>query len=241
MGMETAQPLFTVRARAVELTGPVEARAASRHGLQLDRGDFLTAHLRAARFNACVDEPFNAGRGLLHLDCVLTDADIATPVEAFEVAARMLAAAHGLDARALADRLCQREGRGSTALGNGIALPHADAWGTSRPHAAFVRSLRPLGFFPTIDREPVHEVLVLVAPRPATGLHHMMLQHYRALAGDAGFRASLRDCADPEAIWRLFREHEWNRDPRRDDAALRRKSKRRPAAPPIASSPLTAS
>ena len=188
---------------------------------------FLTARLRGRRFNSRVDEQINPGRGLLHLNCVLVGLAIRTPMEAFDAAAHALSTAHGIDATALAWRLARREGRGSTALGAGAAMPHADTFGTTRPHAAFIRSVLPIDFFPTVDQTPVHDVLVLVAPRPATAVHHQMLSHYRALFADKDFHTRLRECEDREAIWHLWREREWNRDPHRHAFNAARPAKRR--------------
>ena len=193
-------------------------------------------------FQWAVDEPLNSQRALLHLDCVLPDLTIRTPMQAFGIAAQALAAVHGIGGEALAQRLSHREGRGSTALGAGVAMPHADAWGTTRPLAAYIRSSIPIDFFPTVDRGPVHDVLVLVAPRPATGVHHQMLLHYRALLTDPDFQARLHECEDRQAIWQLWREREWNRDPHRLAAAIARPAKRRHrATASAAEEPLTAS
>lgn len=177
-------------------------------------GEILTAHLRGRGCNPAVDQEVNVGRGLLRLDCVLAGSEAATPQDVFACAARALQAAHGINAETLVQRLCVREGKGSTALGGGLALPHAATWGLTRPHAAFVRSVRPITFFPTRDQRPVHDVLVLAVPRPATALHHAMLHHYEMLLTDASFREQLRAAQDAAAIWRLFREREWDREPR---------------------------
>lgn len=152
-------------------------------------------------------------RGLLRMDCIAEPADIVAPADAFAIAAGLLARAHGIDAPALARRLAAREARRSTVVGGGVAMPHADAWGLTRPQAAFVRSSRPMAFVHAPDGEPLHAVLVLVAPRPATGVYALMLQHYHVLVRDAAFRARLAAARDRAAVWQLFREHEWNRDP----------------------------
>ncbi|TWO65522.1 PTS sugar transporter subunit IIA [Caenimonas sedimenti] len=152
-------------------------------------------------------------RGLLRQECIVCDAAVATTAQAFQLAAATLSEAHGVDALQLVRRLCAREGRRSTVVGDGIATPHADAWGLTRPQAAFVRSTAPIDFLGTIDGVAVHEVLVLVAPRPATGVHSAMLQHYRALLRSPGFRDRLRAAREPLLLWRLFREHEWSSEP----------------------------
>ena len=149
-------------------------------------------------------------RSLLNPACVLMDVDITSPQEAFQLAADALHSAHGINAATLVRRLSLREGRGSTAVGSGIAIPHADSWGLTKPRAAFVRSTRAMGFFQMKDERPVREVLILVAPRPAMAIHHSMLSHYHALLGNIEFREQLQACVHARQVWKLFRENEWN-------------------------------
>ena len=65
----------------------------------------------------------------------------------------------------IASHLMKREQRGSTALGHGIALPHAHVTGLRRPVAAFVRTRAPISMI-TPDARPVSEVFALVVPKP---------------------------------------------------------------------------
>src|SRR5690606_6240548 len=109
---------------------------------------------------------------------------------------------------ALLERLWRRERRGSTVLGQGMAIPHADMWGLMRPHAAFVRLQRPCLF----HRSPVQHLLVLVAPRPALAIDRSMLQYYSKLLLDPDFRARLDAAAGATALWHALREAEWPRD-----------------------------
>jgi PTS system nitrogen regulatory IIA component len=159
-----------------------------------------------------VDWDVAIARGLLRLDCIAFEDEAATPVRAFEAAARLLGEAHGVNAPALVQRLVAREARGSSVVACGIAIPHADSWGITRPQAAYLRSKRPLEFLQTAGREPVHDMLVLVAPRPATAIYTHMLKHYHTLAASARFRAALHACASAEELWKLMRENEWNRE-----------------------------
>lgn len=161
-------------------------------------------------------------RGLLQLDCVLLNSAARSPQEAFDEAAFLLGAAHGLRVDAFAERLAAREVRASTALGGGIAIPHADSFTITRPRAAFVRSRHSMGFVSTPDGAPVREVFVLAAPRPAMALHREMLLHYRALLTNAAFLTRLRTASEREQVWRLFREHECSVDPHAHGRPARR-------------------
>jgi PTS system nitrogen regulatory IIA component len=144
--------------------------------------------------------------GVLSLECISLDAPASSPEALFQCVGRLVAAAHGLKGGDVADRLLRRESRRSTGLGYGIALPHADAHGLSRPVAAFVRLRKPIAF-DAPDGRPVTDVLALLVPRPATAGHHDLLARYTRLLTRPEFRRSLERCADATSIWRLFDEH----------------------------------
>lgn len=178
--------------------------------------------LRGSRSNRGVDREVGLGRGLLHLECILMDIAARELRDALAAAAHALGRVHGIAPDALCERLCNREARRSSALGDGIALPHADMWGTTRPRAAYVRLAAPLQFGEGRTKREVQDLLVLVAPRPATAIHHAMLQHYRRLLEDADFLRRLRACPDAAEVWWLLREHEWSPEAPRGRAVKRR-------------------
>ncbi len=147
-------------------------------------------------------------KNLLAPECIALDLPVAHAEQAMEEAGKLFHAVHGLRRQDVTQRLWRRERRPSTALGYGVALPHADVHGLTRPVAAFLRSRQPLPF-EAPDRQPVRDLLVLLVPRPATAVHFELLSHYLRLLGQAGFRDRLAACADQSAVWRLFEQHEW--------------------------------
>jgi PTS system nitrogen regulatory IIA component len=152
--------------------------------------------------------PLAAMKTLLDPECILLGARAHSVQQALETASDLVHRRHGLRRDKVAQRLMRREQRGSTALGHGLALPHADAAGLGRPVAAFVRLDEPVPF-DAPDGQPVRDLLVLVVPRPAQASDFSMLTRYRRLLSAPAFRESLRACADEAAIWRLFEAHEW--------------------------------
>lgn len=142
---------------------------------------------------------------LLALDCIATDVRATSPREIFIEIARLVRAAYGLKSADVTQRLLRREGRRSTGLGYGLALPHADAVGLGRPVAAFVRTQAPVSF-DAPDGRPVSNVLALLVPRPATAGHHDLLARYSRLLCREEFRHALERCGDASSIWRLFDE-----------------------------------
>ncbi len=141
-------------------------------------------------------------------ECIVLDVPASYSGQALEEVGKLLNARHGLRSSAVVARLVRREKRGSTALGYGVAIPHADVPGLGRPLAAFVRMRDPVPF-DAPDRQPVRDLLVLVVPRPAMSVHFDMLTHYRALLSNREFREQLAACEDETSVWRLFERHEW--------------------------------
>lgn len=105
----------------------------------------------------------------------------------------------------IAMRLLKRHLRRSTALGRGVALPHAEVRGLRWPIAVFVR-LRHGIDMNAHDGDPVSEVLALLVPRPATAAHAELLAELTGLLVSASFRERLLHCATAKAICSLFAE-----------------------------------
>ena len=119
-------------------------------------------HAGAAEHAAC-----NAVAEILTPDDILLDLDVPTKERAMEELARFIGARHGLLDRDVHAGLVEREKIGSTALGLGIAIPHARVKGLSHAIAAFVRMKWAI-LFDAPDGKPVSDMLVLLVPRHAT-------------------------------------------------------------------------
>lgn len=70
----------------------------------------------------------------------------------------------------VADALAARERLGSTAIGNGLAIPHSKLASSRRLLACFGRSVAGIEFAAP-DGEPIRFFFVLIAPESAPGLH----------------------------------------------------------------------
>lgn len=106
-----------------------------------------------------------------------------------------------------AHRLRARQERRSTALGCGVALPHAESGYANRLHALYLRSSQPL-VFDAPDGEGVTDFMVLMVPRPASPAHGALLSRLTQLLTSPGQLAALRrgplsDAVD--AMWRRAR------------------------------------
>lgn len=110
-----------------------------------------------------------------------------------------------LPADAVASALMRREMAGSTALGLGVAIPHARVSGLNHIRALYVRLVPGLEF-DAPDIGQVSDALVLLVPSPATEAHLELLAHAAALFSDSGFRAALQARHNPVEIKALFDE-----------------------------------
>jgi mannitol/fructose-specific phosphotransferase system IIA component (Ntr-type) len=87
-----------------------------------------------------------------------------------ELSRALAGSVDGLEETAVYQALAERESRGSTSIGRGVAIPHAKLDGLSRIYAAFGRS--PKGIpFESPDGRPTHLIFLLLAPGNDTNGH----------------------------------------------------------------------
>lgn len=143
---------------------------------------------------------------LLSPDDVLLDVEATTKRGVFEQVGAMLEWRLDLDRARIADGLYARERLGSTALGHGVALPHARLKGLPEAVAVFVRTRMPIRF-DAPDGKPVTDMIALVVPEQATDLHLQLLASVAQMFADKTFRELLRTCVDAVAVHRLIAAH----------------------------------
>jgi PTS system nitrogen regulatory IIA component len=86
--------------------------------------------------------------------------------------------------------LRERERLNSTAIGDGIAIPHGRLSGTRSVVAGFARSTEGVDF-DSVDRQPTHLFFVLIAPDDAAAMHLKALARISRLLKDKAFRQQL--------------------------------------------------
>ena len=105
--------------------------------------------------------------------------------------------------RDIFDILMQREKLGSTAIGNGIAIPHGKLNKFNRLFGLFARLDRPIDF-DALDGQPVDLIFVLLAPEGAGADHLKALARIARLLRDHELANKLRDARDAEAIFAVL-------------------------------------
>lgn len=112
-----------------------------------------------------------------------------------------------LDKIRLVGALEDRERLNSTALGDGVAIPHGKLPGLKRVFAAFGRSRAGVDF-QSLDGKPTHLFFLLVAPDDSAGAHLKALARISRLLKDAAFRTRLLEAPDAHALWTTIRDED---------------------------------
>jgi len=119
-----------------------------------------------------------------------------------ELAARA-AELSGLNERAVLDVLQQREKLGSTAVGNGVAIPHGKLPKLGRLFGLFARLEKPIDF-EALDGHPVDLIFLLLAPEGAGADHLKALAKVARLLRDPQIAKKLRDSRDADALYAVL-------------------------------------
>ena len=99
----------------------------------------------------------------------------------------------------LIEVLMAREALGSTAIGQGIAIPHAKSESVSQLTAALGVSKKGIDF-DSLDGEPAYIFFLLVAPVDSAGPHLKALARISRLLKDKYFRENIKSAKDEKTI-----------------------------------------
>jgi PTS system nitrogen regulatory IIA component len=112
-----------------------------------------------------------------------------------------------IDRARLVQALEDREKLNSTALGEGVAIPHGKLPDLRRVIAAFGRS--PTGIdFSSLDGKPTHLFFLLVAPEDCAGAHLKALARISRLLKDEAFRGRLVAAGNAADLYATIREED---------------------------------
>ncbi len=109
----------------------------------------------------------------------------------------------GQNERTIFETLMQREKLGSTANGNGIAIPHGKLARLGSLFGLFARLERPIEF-EALDGEPVDLIFLLLAPESAGADHLKALARIARLLRDSDVVKKLRQSNDAEALYAVL-------------------------------------
>ncbi len=98
----------------------------------------------------------------------------------------------------------EREQKGTTGVGFGVAIPHGKSDGVIKPALGFAKLAQPIDW-QSLDGEPVSMVFLIAVPAEQAGNEH--LQILAAIARrlmHEEFRNEIREAGSPEEVMRIL-------------------------------------
>ena len=134
---------------------------------------------------------------------VLSEESLLSKKRVFERAAEAMGAALNLSSDNIYRALLAREKLGSTAIGEGIAIPHCRINECAEAAGCLVTLREPIDFG-SIDGRDVDVIFVLLVPEEATQAHLNLLAVLARSFSDADLRNRVRQTLDPEELRQLL-------------------------------------
>jgi nitrogen PTS system EIIA component len=140
---------------------------------------------------------------LLSSKDIRLDMEVSSRDRLLQDIARHMECEHGIPQDWVFQSLSRREKIGSTALGEGVAIPHARIKDLQRIQLAYIRLRQPIPF-DAPDDKPVSDILVILVPKEATEDHLRILSEVTQMFSDPQFRQQLRQCGEAGETKQLF-------------------------------------
>ncbi|GAB7022890.1 PTS sugar transporter subunit IIA [Salidesulfovibrio brasiliensis] len=100
--------------------------------------------------------------------------------------------------------LLEREGLGTTGIGDGIAIPHGKLDTLERIVVVAGRSIDGVNF-DALDFKPCHIFFLVLAPEQVAGMHLRILAHISRILKDESFRKGFMEAASGDELWKLLK------------------------------------
>ena len=107
----------------------------------------------------------------------------------------------------LIEILLAREALGSTAIGQGVGIPHGKTDCANKMIGAFGLSRSGIDF-DSLDGEPVYIFFLLIAPEDSAGPHLKALARISRVLKDKYFRESLKQAQDEKTIIKIIAQED---------------------------------
>jgi len=134
---------------------------------------------------------------------VLSEESLLSKKRVFERAAEAMGAALNLSSENIYRALLAREKLGSTAIGEGIAIPHCRINECDEAAGCLLTLQEPIDFGSTDGRD-VDVIFVLLVPEEATQAHLNLLAALARSFSNADLRSRVRQTLDPEELRQLL-------------------------------------
>jgi PTS system nitrogen regulatory IIA component len=124
-----------------------------------------------------------------------------------ELAAHVARQHPRIDRATLTRVLVDREALASTAIGEGVAIPHGKLGAVTEIVACLGRARAGVDF-DAMDKQPTFLFFVLVAPESSTGAHLKALARISRVFKDGSFRKRLLDAPDADGMFAVIAEED---------------------------------
>jgi PTS system nitrogen regulatory IIA component len=149
----------------------------------------------------------NALAQLITPNNISLDIEVSSREELFIFIAQLFEKNHGIAAELVKTCLAEREALGSTALGNGIAIPHGRVKLLENAHIGFVRLKESINFHES-DKQPVKAFVIMLVPDAATQAHLDTLAKIAQTISDSKNKNILLTELSADSIYQLL--NAWN-------------------------------
>ena len=145
---------------------------------------------------------------ILSADMIIPDLKGTTKPDILSELAKLLTSKYKeISLRDLLAVLAERERLCSTAIGDGIAIPHGKLRGVAKIIGAFGRHVNGVDF-DSLDGGPSQLFFVLVAPEDSASLHLKALARVSRLLKESSFRDHLIAAKDADELYKLIKEED---------------------------------
>ena len=149
-------------------------------------------------------------KDFLCLDAVNPDLKAKNKEELIEELVALLVSSGSIEKKfksKVVEVIMAREALGSTAIGQGIAIPHGKTESVSKLVAGLGVSKKGVNF-DSLDGEPAYIFFILIAPQDSAGPHLKALARVSRLLKDKYFRDSLKSAKEHKDIIELVAQED---------------------------------
>ena len=144
----------------------------------------------------------------LSTECIEPDFEASTKEEVLrKLVSKAASIVEGIDAGEIFDILLEREGLGSTGIGQGIAIPHGKIPGLEKLCIIVAKSVGGVPF-DSMDALPVHVIVLLLAPDNASTTYLRVLARVSRLLKIKGIMERIKNARDAAEIKQIMGEAE---------------------------------
>ncbi len=136
-------------------------------------------------------------------DSIIINHDSKSQKNALEIISKKMAELTSTDADEIFEKLYEREKLGTTAFGNGFAIPHARVEGITEARVIILKLREGIDFNST-DNNKVDIIISLLAPDDKNDIHIQLLANIASLLDSKVFREKIRSTETADDIIKVI-------------------------------------